>query len=510
MIEKPVRMAGDTVLAKGLYETAGGEMKKTAFTKGGVGGNKMKAGNAGTFLKMLNPGDGQYGFQRLSNGDVDKLIKYYQDKKHLMKGLKRDEAKKVLWDKVYKGDKKDLYGEDLIKSGALEVPGPLKGLSVGKIREKLQKHKMYSYKFKVSYESSYKNAIKVLQQSLKLSATGRYTEDVARAVYEKIKGEIPKKKGYLASEDDPDRLFKSGFLEYVFCVDQAIWALCGVEEKWLKDDGAKVWNTDVFDQDDMDQLCKQRLLELNRDNVTSFKIPSSEEIAFQDMNRIRTVGLGGQTIALYGSPETQIHILYYNAELQARAILDQLLADLIDEYFNFLENRYENKLNYEETVYSVISFLRNLVASVPDIFIDGINIGKILSEYKDFITPQTWYVPAIAVVSYLAHDAPDIKGMLNIPDLPTDEVDKARRNLSYVQNSEWKHLIVDAESEVRKKFIDKIDEALENLTEISYTYGESIWETRLYNRYIREYLENVKIMNEYPNFSFYILDKRLE
>ena len=160
----------------------------------------MKAGNAGTFLKMLNPGDGQYGFQRLSNGDVDKLIKYYQDKKHLMKGLKRDEAKKVLWDKVYKGDKKDLYGEDLIKSGALEVPGPLKGLSVGKIREKLQKHKMYSYKFKVSYESSYKNAIKVLQQSLKLSATGRYTEDVARAVYEKIKGEIPKKKGYLVEK----------------------------------------------------------------------------------------------------------------------------------------------------------------------------------------------------------------------------------------------------------------------------------------------------------------------
>ena len=32
-MEKPVRMAGDTVLAKGLYETAGGEMKKPPLQK---------------------------------------------------------------------------------------------------------------------------------------------------------------------------------------------------------------------------------------------------------------------------------------------------------------------------------------------------------------------------------------------------------------------------------------------------------------------------------------------
>ena len=159
----------------------------------------MKAGNAGTFLKMLNPNDVQYGFKKLSQGDVDKLIQHY--KRGFLKGISnREEAKNLLWGRIYKENRKDVYGEDLIKSGALEVPGPLKGLSVGKIREKLQKHKMYSYKFKVSYESSYKNAIKVLQQSLKLSVTGRYTEDVARAVYEKIKGEIPKKKGYLTEK----------------------------------------------------------------------------------------------------------------------------------------------------------------------------------------------------------------------------------------------------------------------------------------------------------------------
>lgn len=159
----------------------------------------MKAGNAGAFLKMLNPNDVQYGFKKLSNGDMDKLIQYY--KRGFLMGISnREEAKNLLWGRIYKENRKDVYGEDLIKSGVLEVPGPLKGLSVGKIREKLTKYKLYSYKFKVSFESSYKNAIKVLQQNLKLSVTGRYTEDVARAVYEKIKGEIPKKKGYLAEK----------------------------------------------------------------------------------------------------------------------------------------------------------------------------------------------------------------------------------------------------------------------------------------------------------------------
>ena len=46
-----------------------------------------------------------------------------------------------------------------------------------------------------------------------------------------------------AGRYDPDRLFKSGFLEYVFCVDQEIWALCGVEEKWLKDDSHGIWTS---------------------------------------------------------------------------------------------------------------------------------------------------------------------------------------------------------------------------------------------------------------------------
>ena len=159
----------------------------------------MRANNAGDFLRMLNPDDCIYGFKKLSNWDADKVIKYYE--RGFLKGIsERDEAKKLLWGHIYKENRGDIYGEDLIKSGALEVPGPLKGLSVKKIREKLTKHKLYSYTFRVSFEGNYKNAIKVLQQSLNLSVTGRYTEDVARAVYGKVKGEIKKGQGYLAEK----------------------------------------------------------------------------------------------------------------------------------------------------------------------------------------------------------------------------------------------------------------------------------------------------------------------
>ena len=184
----------------------------------------MKASNVDQLLRMLKPDDGMYGFYKLSNSDAEKLVKLYRDRGALRGVSSLAEAKKILWESTYKGDRKDVYGADLI-------------------REKLTKHKMYSYTFRVSFEGNYKNAIKVLQQSLNISVTGRYTEDVARAVYSKIKGEIPKEKGYLASEDDPDRLFKSGFQEYVFCVDKVVWELCGVEEQWLKDDGHGIWTS---------------------------------------------------------------------------------------------------------------------------------------------------------------------------------------------------------------------------------------------------------------------------
>lgn len=84
----------------------------------------MKAGNAEIFLRMLNPNDIQYGFKKLSNWDLDKLIKHYE--RGFLKGISnREEAKNLLWGRVYKENRKDSYGEDLIKSGILEVPAPL-------------------------------------------------------------------------------------------------------------------------------------------------------------------------------------------------------------------------------------------------------------------------------------------------------------------------------------------------------------------------------------------------
>lgn len=470
----------------------------------------MKATNAANFLKMLNPSDPLYGFKKLSNGDVDKLIKYYQGKKHLLRGLKRDEAKGILWEKVYKGDKNDLYGEDLLASGVLEVPATLRGLSVKGLREKLTKHKLYSYKFKVSYESTYKHAIRVLQQSLNVSVTGRYTVDVAKALYQKIKADVPKKKGYLASEDDPDRLFQNGFEEYVFCVDQEIWALCGVEEKFLVDDNGKVWVTESTDGDNYEELCRKALRELDEDPISGFYQPTSEESMIQDMKEIEEIALGRQTISASDSPQTKLDILKYNAKVQARDILDDILGSLMDECDILLEDIYQSKLDYQEMVYNVISFIRSVIWSIPDLVVNGINVAGIIQQQGATSAPFDLRAVGIAIANYLFHESPDIKELLNMPDLPTDNVDKAKSNLEAVTNSEWKYLIPDVEKEIREKFSLKIQERLDELTDVTYTYGDSILETRLYNLYIRAYLEDVKLMNEYANFSFHMLDKKLE
>lgn len=111
----------------------------------------MRASNVDQFLRMLKPDDGSYGFRSLSNSDVEKLLKFYNDQKHLMKDLKLDEARKIFWEQLYERDRSDLYGEDLIQSKVLEVPELLKGKSLKEIREKLEKHKKYSYKFRVSF-----------------------------------------------------------------------------------------------------------------------------------------------------------------------------------------------------------------------------------------------------------------------------------------------------------------------------------------------------------------------
>ena len=75
----------------------------------------MRANNAGDFLRMLNPDDCIYGFKKLSNWDLDKVIKLYKDRGVLRGVSDRDEARKILWDSTYQGDRRDVYGEDTFK-----------------------------------------------------------------------------------------------------------------------------------------------------------------------------------------------------------------------------------------------------------------------------------------------------------------------------------------------------------------------------------------------------------
>jgi len=250
---------------------------------------------------MLNKDDCLYGFKRLSNNDVDKLIKLYKDKGVLRGISNREEAKRILWKTTYEGDRKDAYGGDLIKSGVLEVPGPLKGKSVKEIRERLQKHKRYSYSFKVSFESRYKNAIRILQQELRVPVDGKYTIETARALYERIRREVKKGQGYLASEDDPDRLFQSGFLEYIFCVDQVIWGLCELDEKWLRDDGDRVWEEDGPDtKSDSEGKCRKIL---------------------EDMDTF------GSSYGIVGELDGRVGEIFRDAIIKARDILDEIFYD---------------------------------------------------------------------------------------------------------------------------------------------------------------------------------------
>ena len=384
-----------------------------------------------------------------------------------------------------------MYGEDLIKSGALEVPGPLKGLSVGKIREKLQKHKLYSYKFKVSYESSYKNAIKVLQQSLKLSVTGRYTEDVARAVYEKIKGEIPKKKGYLASEDDPDRLFKSGFLEYIFCVDQAIWALCGVEEKWLKDDSHGIWTSTTALP--VDNECREALHYIEMYGVEEAKSLCSHHMKIR---QIFTLG-----------------------ERKAREILDELMMGMQlfgGDLYSIKQNSYGEKFKalyddeadefgdkrFQKMVFPVIADYISAAMENPEAV-------QSIVHYKENGLNAIFGAVELFIAAH--SPGPGIGEALQqiIPEPSTENLVNAYNLYQFVENSQWKYLISNVINDHRGQFIQSISDTISELKDSPLIYSSSKLETQLYNEIIIRYLLDVRQINE--NFQAYkpYLDEKL-
>ncbi|MBC8559683.1 hypothetical protein [Fumia xinanensis] len=458
----------------------------------------MRANNAGDFLRMLNPDDCIYGFKKLSNWDLDKVIKLYKDRGVLRGVSDRDEARKILWDSTYNGDRRDVYGEDLIKSGALEVPGPLKGLSVKKIREKLQKHKLYSYTFRVSFEGNHKNAIKVLQQSLNLSVTGRYTEDVARAVYEKVKGDIKKGQGYLASEDDPDRLFKSGFQEYVFCVDKVVWGLCGIEEKFLVDDGGTVWKEHGPDiSTDSDAQCRKVL---------------------KDMDNF------GYGYVMTNGMNERVQKIHQDAEAKAQEALEYLMGTaavtILNSRGSIRDASYQQKYLFAaKTSFDEYTMYSNWKQALVDI----VNIGGLVIDTAEdsepflvfFFSPSYWKlisVGAILVFGFLHYmdPSPGLADAIDSIKIPTKYVNSTRYDEVVVRSGDWQYLIEDTATNVRNKMIQVVNKQIDYWKSNPIEYSSSPYETELYNRFIIEYLEGVVFMNEHFDEMDVALQKLLD
>lgn len=463
----------------------------------------MRANNAGDFLRMLNPDDCIYGFKKLSNWDLDKVIKLYKDRGVLRGVSDRDEARKILWDSTYNGDRRDVYGEDLIKSGALEVPGPLKGLSVKKIREKLQKHKLYSYTFRVSFEGNHKNAIKVLQQSLNLSVTGRYTEDVARAVYEKVKGDIKKGQGYLASEDDPDRLFKSGFQEYVFCVDKVVWGLCGIEEKFLVDDGHGIW--------------------LNAETLP-VELDCLEALHNIEMNGV------AYTESLY-SKSTKMGQIFTLGKAKAQEILDEFLQEGLyyeNARFHNIKSfsygeKFEIKLANEIEAAQIEQNVRQAIPVIVDLILSGLMLYTAQQSNFQQLAHSGSYAPImnmqavseIAAEYFMQNSDPggslgDILS-LYIDDVDLTDIEKLQVVKEVVQKSEFNYLVVDSKYHLEDTFIRLIRKELDdNQYKNKYTYSSSKMETELYNTVIVDYLQIVLHINENSGFYRKCFDPYLE
>ncbi len=223
----------------------------------------MRPRDKDDMLRMLKHDDYMYGLKCLSSSDFDSVVRIYRDAGFLRGIEKREEIEKILLDTTYRGDKRDVYGNDLIKARVIDLPELLKGKNVKEIKELMERKSISNFKFSIDVFGTYTKAIKVLQQVLNISVTGRYTEDVAVKVYEKIKRDIKKGQGYLASEDDPNRIFKYDFKEYVVCIDSYIWKLCGLEEKFLVDDNAQIWN-----HEDVDKICKELLLAGTSKNIS--------------------------------------------------------------------------------------------------------------------------------------------------------------------------------------------------------------------------------------------------
>ncbi len=479
----------------------------------------MRPRDKDDMLRMLRHDDCMYGFKSLSSSDFDSVVKIYRDAGFLRGVEQRDEIEKILLNTTYRGDKRDTYGNDLIKARVLDLPKLLQGKTVKEIKELMERKSISNFKFSTSYFGTYTKAIKVLQQVLNISVTGKYTEDVAVKVYEKIKRDIKKGWGYLASEDDPNRIFKYDFKEYVVCVDNYIWKLCGLEEKFLVDDNATIWN-----HEDVDKICKE-LMGVNTDVTTILSRPKegftglfgkmpdlTETSAVHRLKEIHDQSFAFRAADNSGKSEVTgcIEKIERAAERKARELLDEVLEErrwfykykeksILEEYKSnsrIMSGRISTQIsNHRATEALLIAFEIGLTLYATGT-INPQNLQ--LLQIGGVVAMPAYLEIAEIGLKVLIDDQPGFADVYNAfkkdPDM--QEFAEYLWKENFVENSHWKYVIDDTLLNFRSKFIEKVDNLIQDTIYARFPYNDSMWETNYYNYLISKYLKTVKLMNE--------------
>ncbi len=265
--------------------------------------------------------------------------------------------------------------------------------------------------------------------------------------------------------------------------------------------------SDVPTEGSFDEICKKELERLSYQEYSGFRKGTIEELLTKEYEKIKNLAYGEYYISSPRAEKTQLEILRDASEKKAREILDFLLygKDVKHNYnsYNSLERFYKSFLDEAESEYEFDNFLRKFIPKTAEAFVNIMNLRNIS------LTSNSWQEQAIGALEYVVLEAPDFVELLKIPEGSLAEVKNAESKLAIIINSEYDHLVAFNKKNIREKFITLIQGELDSLTDTTYAYGDSIYQTRLYNRYIREYLENVKLLNEHADYSLKIITERL-
>ena len=342
-----------------------------------------------------------------------------------------------------------------------------------------------------------------------------------------------------AGRYDPDRLFKSGFLEYVFCVDKEIWALCGVEEKFLVDDSGKVW-----EHEDIDYTC-QKLLGMIPE-ISLSKKPATFESKIESMltedalrkkkinDQLNSIGKKEFTIGPLGQENTEkvegcLEQIQKQAQQKAREILDELLEEFAGP-LRIGDHRvaeiYETAEEAAEYAYDVTKSNMDTVelflqyGTIPLLAYVGHPDAAQLAKVGGIAAIPAYTELGVSMTGMLMDGGPTVLGAASAlagqgDSLPVDQspslvslfhllveepdyskVIEAQWKNGWSSSNEWNYLINGSTGFVRNKFLELLDQEINSVSDTTYIFSDSYWENALYNALIKKYLENVKLLNE--------------